>query len=578
MDPKQQPENPVTPSDNPPFINYREKVPSPVPAESAPALPPLSKNLPPFKPVVAVPPKMPMTPTSVPAPAPVPTPVPVPQVQPPIPSKNILAQAPAEPMNTMPPRMSPSSSSPLSPQPPAAFSSMSYMPSTMPPHNLPNAFVPPSSAVPRRPHSKKWLGIFLLVLVILAAGAYAAYAFVLNPQKTVSGAIVGLDSAKYIHATTQISLDTDIKQISGSSLTVISDLDRSNLDMVKTQAAIDFENSNLSIAIDTKVIDGKVYLRFRNVPDSALATISALKLGSTTDSSVLKNLWFSLSLDNLNKFADLYNFSPTSLTSITGNSGISLSSGYESLKKAGVFTEPAFGGVKNVNGSFVRVYTVTINKELLADMIASRIVEAASSSLPATKITETRLLITNYLNMLTISPITIYTSLLSGTLKGLEADLTVSSISMISASPITIHFRSTYDDQLFTAVNAPDSFIPADSLINQSYEKYRATQSKMTDSAIQSQVSSIRSAMENYLATARNFKYTGGCSQASVVAILADMNKSGSAAICRESPDAYLIAATLTATSSQAKPVYYCLDSLGGRGTFAKLPTGYRCK
>lgn len=423
----------------------------------------------------------------------------------------------------------------------------------LPPLSRPGLAI--STLPARRHHGARWLGAFLIILTLLAAGAYAAYAFVLNPASALPKSVDALDAAPMLHGEMLLTVDSDNRQIAGSSISFAADVDRTAPGLPARQLSIDLESPTVSLAGQIRLINSTIYAELTRVP-----TQYAAKYASVTDH------WYSVTLDTLKTASASYGSSPEIMKNPP-----SLRQSFDVLAGTGILGMPSFAGFGFVDGKPVRQYVATIDRDALSNFIASfaRAGGASSTTLSQATVAAKAMLAT-----LSMSPVTISTDLLSGALRGVRGDLTVNmpSSQYVSSSNLTVHFSLTFDPSQNVSVSVPPGAIAEDAAITGAFGQ---TQTLDKNAKIQADIAQIRTAMEMYHQTS----YAGGCTKsATVQALVSDLKSMSGMALCRDSSRAYLVAAPLLTTPSNGTASYYCADSTGKMTTLAKLPSGYVCK
>ena len=486
-------------------------------------------------------------------------------VPPPVPTPSIPAPVP------MPPPLVPRQFAPsdlgMMPSPgnkdaqPLKYSPGGDLP-PLPPLSRSFDQAPMPARLPRR-HSWKWLGVLAIIIVLLAGGAYAAYAFVFEPSIAIPSAVAGVDSAAKLHGELTLSLDAPGSSLDGSTLSLAVDTDRTVPLPYDSRVTIDAESSSGGVGGEIRLVNGVLYGEVTSLPPSF-----------SNQMSQYTNHWYSVSLQTLWSAAASYGVATSSYASARTPS--SIADAYARLQAAGVLTQPTFAGVTFADGKPVRTYTFTVNKDALLKLLTSASELASTGSSTNDYLQSWAPIAESALAGTTFSPITISVDLFSGSLREISGSVTATSpTSQEAGQTMTLHADLKYDDtQTDMTISAPAGAQSMDSYITSG-----VTQSKANSANISAQVTlnSIAEAMRSHYS--QTSSYSGECNtDATVKSSLASLTAAPASPICRDSAKSFVVAVLLSATSTTAKPVYFCTDSTRSVITLPKAPVGTVCK
>lgn len=398
------------------------------------------------------------------------------------------------------------------------------------------------SRAPARHHPLKVIGIILAVVIVLGAGAYGVYAALLSPDRVLPPALASIDSSPQIRSTLVVAIDSDDKQINGSSLMVTNSLDRTDASSPVDDASITLSLAGIAASGEIRLINGILYGELTQVPPAYAAQYATYA-----------NRWYSVSLATLSSMS-------SSTSQISMPKAISLTETYARLVQSGVLSNISLAGVGISQGQPVRTYSITVDKDALARYLSSTMASGIASALLAN---------------VDFSPLTITTDLISGVLRSFAWNVTVKSPATAYAPALSavIHLSGTYDgaSASFT-VAEPTGASPLDGYFTKSLA---STQAIDKNSRITSDVQQVRVALEM---SYRNGRYADTCQSANESLIAADVQASGSTVICHLNDISYSIAAKLLPTAATSSASYYCIDSNGKVATLLKPPSGTACK
>ncbi len=419
--------------------------------------------------------------------------------------------------------------------------------------NVPPQFRGPTVplSVPPVRHSH-WLAIVVLIVIILVAGGWAAYAFMLDPQAALSQSIAAADSAQKMHSSMVVTVESDIPYFSGAQLSISGDVVKHPLQLPDTSIAIDITSPNFSAAGELRSVDSVLYGKATKIPPFLATTAH------------ISDTWYSLTLDTIRSMQGSYNVNvdPTVLAKAS-----SLTALNEKLAASGAVTSTILDGIGREEGVFVKRYTVTIDKEALVRALLSL---SNDGSLTQYK-EQADALIKSMISNVDVGPVHVAARLFSGSLYSVSGDIAV----QVQDKYLRIHYVLSYDDtRTDLAVTAPTGATSLDSFLKQSLIDAR---SKGVQARIMATVSQSRAAAEIYFDKAHSYK--GVCaSPVNMKALLDDIKTaSGSDPVCRDSATAYMMTAKLPSIGTTT-PSYYCVDSTGLTKTLSKIPTGMTCK
>lgn len=442
----------------------------------------------------------------------------------------------------------------------------------MPPAFFNNNFLAQSQS---HSHWKMIIAIVFLVIVAGGVGAYAGYTYMFSPDRSILPAIGKIDSAKLIHSGVKISLDSSDLMFNGSSLSVATDVDRSfdSSESVKAGVAVDLVNPSLSASAELRFIDNVIYGRISKFPALYASYLSGVG-----------NKWYSISLDTIKTAGASYGVASTT----SQIKPVSPSEVYNRLVSASVLKDQKLVGIKSYSGSYVRQYSITIDKNALAKLTDS----VPSIGQQNAYEEQAKALAKEQMNQIVISPILINLDLWSGSLRSIETSISYSPTAKDPvAKAMTIKLLLTYDDSMKSlSIDIPEGVMAMDSYVKESLEpKDDKTKDKIN--AIISSTSQIGLAMKSYYASKTVKSYAGGCKTSTDIKTLSDsIRTNGSIFTCRDSAKTYIVYSSISAISaistssismsaiSTSTQSYFCVDSAGTATTTKKAPTGFVCK
>lgn len=410
-----------------------------------------------------------------------------------------------------------------------------------------------SSPTPQK-HIPRGASITVLVLVIVIVLGYSALAFTSSPEGLLAAIDKRADIAKN-HVEFTATVSTANKDISGATVTLSADVDRTLVDNPSMQANVKFEMPSMSADADLKLVNEVAYVRLNSVP-AAYTSVAQSVLGT----------WYAISREYIEKLQKERNISlDTSETAELNSARI------ESLLKVGVISDISFAGVGTRNGNFERLYSIGFDKNAVKSYIQSQL--ASSTEAQTSKYSEE--ILDQVLSMIVISDVTAGVGFFDGVLKSIDFDVTFSDPKgTMVEDGISLHIAVAYSESPSDLViTAPAQSTSLEALVEQSLQQAR---SKGADAAIKANLSNLRVGAEVYYDS--ELSYVGFCNGTSSYAkgVFANLAASNVSLTCRTATNDYLIAAPLRGESSG--PAYYCVDAKGNAGVVAKIPTGWSCK
>ena len=237
-------------------------------------------------------------------------------------------------------------------------------------------------SAPKKSHKGLFFSLFIILIIILAI-AYAVYAWVLRPDKTIKTIFNNINSAKII--STDLKVKTTSNDGKEYTATLLVDLDKTNPNSVKNQTIVDVTSEDFTLGLELRYLDNKIYGQLTDYPKEYAQFAKSFA-----------HKWYSLSFNGAKTFN-------------TNNL-------YEKVIGSGVFTGMHFAGVSWGTDGLVRNYTVDVNPEVFSRNTTSKYTSSLSqSSLPYAGIAS--LYAGNLIGNAKVSPITVSVGMFSGDLK-----------------------------------------------------------------------------------------------------------------------------------------------------------------
>ncbi len=279
-----------------------------------------------------------------------------------------------------------------------------------------------------------WL---VMLIIIIALGAYAALAFIIQPEDAIANAIKKIATTEKLHSDVQVNLISEKDATGSASLKVVTDADHTPGDLkIRTIGSLSYPM--FSGEIEVRIFDDMIFARALKLPDS---------LGPYSE--IVGTRWYSVSIDTLKKAATEYASSPE----VTKVNVPTLDGAYKMLMDSGIVSEVRFAGVSKADSGFVRNYVVEINKNAYKEGVAEVSGAVGAKNLYAA-------IVTSLLNSLSIEPITISTSLISGSLRevkfGVGAESTDMRLSIVMGYDDTVEVMN---------IDKPADAMPVDSYL-----------------------------------------------------------------------------------------------------------------
>jgi len=305
------------------------------------------------------------------------------------------------------------------------------------------------SSKPATHSSKKKYIVILSVALILFAGIYSVYAFVLSPKVALPSAIAKIDNAKFIHSGIKFTLSSSNASLAGTSLSVVNDIDRSVAGNTQFGSTIDVINPYASASAEIKFVDNVLYGRIVSVPNAYARYVSSIGNG-----------WYSVSLDNLRDTAMQNGI--TLPEQVVGDSNIA--SVYEQILASGILKNQKFTGITKYNDAYVRQYSMEVDK----DVLLSKVKSTSMTGVGNAYVSGIESLVKQQLDSVVISPVIISVDLFSGSLRGVDTGIFASpDIGDGYMKDIGILLSWTYDDSILSlAISAPQNAKSLDTIIS----------------------------------------------------------------------------------------------------------------
>jgi hypothetical protein len=191
-------------------------------------------------------------------------------------------------------------------------------------------------------------------------------------------------------------------------LNIKADADNSDLANKKFGTVVSFNYPMFTGSFEVRIIDKVLFGRVVTLPVSLKSY-----------ESYVGNGWYSLSLDSLEETASNKFMASSSLLTAGNASALkgevpNFSDIYDKLMKSGVVSSLTFSGISNSSSGLVRNYVMKIDKDALIDKVKN--VEGIKGN-PYASMGE------SMIGSVSISPIVISTSLVSGSLRSISFDV-----------------------------------------------------------------------------------------------------------------------------------------------------------
>lgn len=340
-------------------------------------------------------------------------------------------------------------------QPPAPITDPIMGSSAIPPAEpIPAPFIPPippkKPAVPAR-HRRHWPLAALIILIILCAGAYAAYAFVIVPDKALPKALATLSDPKKFHASLQVSAVSSDANISGASLSVAGDADWSS-GSLRDQTSLEVKSPSFPLSAEVRYLDDVLYGRITNIPPAYTQYLSAIT-----------GKWYSLSMGAVKALAETYHATSSLSAKINAPADI-----YADLVSKGILSGQRFLGFGQEGGELVRRYAVSVDKDAIARAAVSS--ASASAKYAGQSLADMEQEARQELSRVEFAPLFISVGLGSGSLRSVSEDIAIASSTAggYSFPGAVVSYRFSYGD--FPAglvITAPSGATSLDPLIQQ---------------------------------------------------------------------------------------------------------------
>ena len=279
-----------------------------------------------------------------------------------------------------------------------------------------------------------WL---VMLIIIVAIGAYAALAFIIKPEDAIANAIKKIGTAEKLHSDLTVNLISEKDTATSASLKVITDADHSPGDLkIRTVGSLSYPM--FSGEIEVRIFDDMIFARALKLPDS---------LGMYSE--IVGTRWYSVSIDTLKKAASEY----ASSAEVTKVNVPTLDGAYKMLMDSGIVSEARFAGISKTSAGFVRKYVVEINKNKYLEGIED-VSGAVGTKNPYAALGK------SILSSISIEPITFSTSLISGSLR--EVKFGVGSESAAMKLNVTMGYDDTVE---VMNIEKPEDAMPVDSYL-----------------------------------------------------------------------------------------------------------------
>jgi hypothetical protein len=415
--------------------------------------------------------------------------------------------------------------------------------------------MPPSSPTGSPRRSRKGLIIALVIALILITGGVFGYSTI--SSAAVSDALQKLDKKPQVNYKLDITLDSDDTKLASSFASVYAEVDKTNPNSVPVKIVVDVSSPYYSGAGEVRLINNVLYVK-------ADALNEAFQKGAGFPAA----LWYSITLDSLKEIQDQY-ASSVKFDGFTP-AKIPLKEIYAKLDDNNIITGPDFKEIGKVGDVYVRTYEFTIDKKALAAFIVGEFGNRLGIQADASVVAN----VEQSLEGVSFSPIRVSVSLFGTEIR--EATFSVSANGALadhSRGVKGINLKLSHDPEITTfIVSVPEGAIALDQIMKQEQMKRTDLQRQ---AYIRSSISQTRPTAEIYFDKGHTYK--GLCKSTSIVSLFGEVKLKGSTPICRESINAYLIAAPLLQGSTTPQK-YVCVDSTGKSVDLPKLVAGYVCK
>ncbi|MDQ5893237.1 MAG: hypothetical protein QG640_248 [Patescibacteria group bacterium] len=292
----------------------------------------------------------------------------------------------------------------------------------------------------------------VLLIVLLAGSAYIALAFILNPETAVSNAVGKMKTTERLHSDIRVDLVSEKDTANTASLSVVTDADRGFGD-VKLQTLISLSYPMFSGKVELRVVDDMIFIKALSLPPAFSAY-----------SQLIGDGWYSISFDSIKKAATDY--ASSAEISTTGFSN--LDNAYKLLMDSGIISEMKFSGISKIDSGFVRTYTLEINKNAFLNSV-DEVGDVVGTENPYAAMGK------SLLSALSIEPITVSTSLITGSLR--EVKFSVGSETVAMRVNVVMGYDDTIDEII---VEKPESATSLDTYLSDYLDKPKTNSTQST--------------------------------------------------------------------------------------------------